>query len=511
MNILWRTFNGNMPKELIPLYETLQSELNYVLSNEQIRHKILHDVDYTKHRGDVLSQYINLFGEVKERPNWNKVPSKGWYFRMLLENVRRTYESLQEKYTIYTCLKENDFNLNDLLYDKLRSKRIYTSSGNIRNIIKQAKNGSIPTLPRTQTFVMDYSISVENNCLKLDNQTFKLRFGLGTNEEDYLIYHIDLPTSLRLNLTGKCAKPRFYKNKFGKYVADLAYEVKADQSIELDKNVLGVDLGIIKLYSATVLYKDGSVGQEYVQSKALTKIQDRLEKLYSERKSIYDKQERSKGYQSSIDKFKRRTKQLEGINLKITKIKDYAAKLIANEIVELAKANSCDTIAMENLHWLDSTAGKWNHSAIQDRVKEIAELYGIKLERVNCANSSSTHPITGEVGVIFDRRVRFKNGVLLDRDHIASVNIANRVKRSHTTPKKITKSTRTPVKFKRTKSYKEVLADMKSYVDLKKNRADTEVVVFAMRNEFNSPHFGLVDQTESSSLLQKGLLKQYRL
>lgn len=166
---------------------------------------------------------------------------------------------------------------------------------------------------------------------------------------------------------------------------------------------------------------------------------------------------------------------------------------------------------MEDLHWLDSVGGKWNHSMIQGRVKEIAELSGIKLELVNCANSSKTHPVTGEVGKVSNRTVRFKNDVLLDRDHIASVNIANRVKRSHLTPNKITKSTKTPRKFKRTRSHKQVLADMKAYLEAKQNRADTEIVVFAMRSDAKSPHFDLISQTKSSSLLQKGLLRQYRL
>ena len=511
MKAVWRTFKGRMPEELIPLYDTLQSELNYVLSNDVIRHKILHEVDYSKHKGDILTQYTHLFGEVKNRPVWDKVPTKAWYFRMLLENVRRTYESLQEKYTIYICLKENNFNIDDQLYAKLHQKKIYTSAGNLRNIIKQAKNGSVPTLPRSQTFVMDYSISEKQNCLKLDNQTFKLRVGLSTKEEDYLIYHVDLPSSLRLNLTGKCAKPRFYKNKNGAYCADLVYEVAVDQSNSLDKNVLGVDLGQIKLYSASVLHKDGSVGLENIQSKLLTRVQDKLKKLYSERSFLYDKQERSKGYQSAEDKFTSRIEHIDGISSKITRIKEYASKLIANELVELAKANSCDTIAMENLHWLDSIGGKWDHSMIQGRVKEVAELSGIKLELVNCAKSSSTHPVTGEVGKMSNRTVRFKNGVLLDRDHIASINIANRVKRSHLTPKKITKSTKTPKKFKRIKSHKDVLADMKAYLEAKKNRAGTEIVVFAMRNDSVSPRFDLISQTESSSLLQKGMLRQYRL
>lgn len=504
MKTIWRTYKGKMPEQLVPLYEILQEELNYVLSNNDIRNKILHEVDYSKHKGDILTQYAKLFGNaLQDRPNWDNIANKAWYFRMLAENVRRTYESLQEKYTIYTCLKENNFNIDDQLYATLRSKKIYASAGNFRNIIRQAKNGSVPALPRCQKFVMDYSVSAKQNCLKLDNKTFKLRVGLGTSDEDYVIYHIDLPSSLRLNLTSNCAKPRFYKNNQGNYVADLVYEVKVESN-NLDKNVLGVDLGKIKLYSASVLYQDGSVGPENIQSRSLSRMQDKLEKLYSERSFIYCKQERSRGYTSANSKFNSRITHLEGINSKITRIKDHAAKLIANELVELAKANSCDTIVMENLHWLDSTGGKWNHAMIQAKVKEIAELYGIKLELVNCAKSSSTHPVTGEVGKTSNRTVKFSDGSTLDRDHLASVNIATRVKRSHLTPNKINKSTKTPRKFKRTRSHKEVLADMKAYIEAKKNRADTEIVVFAMRSDSVSPHFDVISQTESSSLLQKG-------
>lgn len=55
MRSVWRTYKGKMPKDLIPLYDTLQEELNYVLSNEVIRHKILHEVDYSKQKWNVLT------------------------------------------------------------------------------------------------------------------------------------------------------------------------------------------------------------------------------------------------------------------------------------------------------------------------------------------------------------------------------------------------------------------------------------------------------------------------
>ena len=516
MKTVWRTYKGKMPERLVSLYEILQEELNYVLSNKDIRNKILYQVDYSKHKGDVLTQYTNLFGYVRQRPNWDNVPVKSWYFRMLLENVRRTYESLKEKHEIYICLKENGFTIDDQLYAKFRSKKIYASSGNLRNIIRQSKNGSVPTLPMHQKFVMDYSISNEINCLKLDNQTFKFRVGPGTSDEDYLIYHVDLPSSLRINLTARCAKPKFYLNRKGRYLADLAYEVRTESHEETgheetENNVLGVDLGEKKLYSATVLYEDGTTSQEYIQSKQLTRSHEKLNRLKKEKARLKKKQERSKDYSSSEDKFERRVNHLEGICAKIIRIKEHEARLVGYELTELAKKHFCKTIAVENLHWLDSQSGKWNHSDIQTKVKETAELYGIKVEEVNCSKTSSTHPVTGEIGECSGRIVKFSDGTSLDRDHIASVNIANRAKHSHKAPKRIFKSTKTPTKFKATRSRKEILADMKAFVEAKKNKAGTEIVVFAMRNDSTSPHFGLIDQARSLSLLQKDLHMQCRL
>lgn len=54
--------------------------------------------------------------------------------------------------------------------------------------------------------------------------------------------------------------------------------------------------------------------------------------------------------------------------------------------------------------------GKWNYSDCQSRLFEIAELYGIRVERVNAVNSSTTHPITNEQGKISNRLVKFSDG-----------------------------------------------------------------------------------------------------
>jgi hypothetical protein len=50
--VQWKSFNINMPLELIPIYDFLQNELNFILSNDKTR-AILDKIDLSKHRGDV--------------------------------------------------------------------------------------------------------------------------------------------------------------------------------------------------------------------------------------------------------------------------------------------------------------------------------------------------------------------------------------------------------------------------------------------------------------------------
>ena len=48
----WKSFNISMPNELIPIYDFLQGELNFILSNNETR-TILNKIDLSKHRGNV--------------------------------------------------------------------------------------------------------------------------------------------------------------------------------------------------------------------------------------------------------------------------------------------------------------------------------------------------------------------------------------------------------------------------------------------------------------------------
>ena len=78
------------------------------------------------------------------------------------------------------------------------------------------------------------------------------------------------------------------------------------------------------------------------------------------------------------------------------------------------------------MKWVKNKAGKWNFSATQKCIEEVAELYNIKVVKVSAKNSSKENPVTGEIGKVNDREVRFISGVVIDRDQLAGLNLALR-------------------------------------------------------------------------------------
>ena len=53
----WKSFNIDMPKELIPIYDFLQLELNYILTNYKSE---LNKVNLNQHKGNVAVSYTHL-------------------------------------------------------------------------------------------------------------------------------------------------------------------------------------------------------------------------------------------------------------------------------------------------------------------------------------------------------------------------------------------------------------------------------------------------------------------
>ena len=111
--VTWKSFNINMPSELTPIYDFLQNELNFILSNDETR-AVLDNIDLSKLRGDVWRDLRDVLKfRIKDWPLHNKT----WHSYILFENIRREIKSKQEAIIIWNELVKNDFNINETLFD----------------------------------------------------------------------------------------------------------------------------------------------------------------------------------------------------------------------------------------------------------------------------------------------------------------------------------------------------------------------------------------------------------
>ena len=105
---------------------------------------------------------------------------------------------------------------------------------------------------------------------------------------------------------------------------------------------------------------------------------------------------------------------IEGISKKITQIKDAINSEISAEVVELCKKHNCSSLFMEDLSWLGSIGGKWNHSEQQSAIIKACSQESIEVYKVNAKNTSTAHPLTSEIGRLIGRDIIWSNGDIMD-------------------------------------------------------------------------------------------------
>ena len=433
--VQWKSFNVNMPDELKPIYDFLQNELNFILLNDETR-AILDNIDLSKHRGNIWRDLRdNLKFRIKDWPLHNKT----WHSYILFENIRRELQSKQEAIIIWNELIKNGFNINEALFDSLHKLNIWPTRSRISNI---KQSNSMPELTRNATFNLDYTIS--------EKQIFRMKTKniceIKVSKKDWIDYEIVFPSSIDSRFTGNIAKPRFIKRKRdNQYIGICSYEYEIGD-YELEDKILGIDIGKIKLFSSVVMNRNGEFSDEIINTKRSQETEYKINRLYENKQILFDK---IKSYENlrltNQPKYETWKNLYSSISNKIINTKDYQAKLLSSEIVKLALEKKCKTIHIENLSWLNSQGGKWNHSQVHSKIIEKAAMYGIKVKKVSAFNTSKEHPITKEVGTIQDRIVEFTTGKI-DRDLLAAINISLR-----STNIKIKKSLPKKAKTKRVK------------------------------------------------------------
>ena len=432
-DIVFRMYKTKGPDLLLPLYNILQGELNRILSTPtyvealskiEFKYKDENGEEQSKLNGMLWSEIHEIIGDSLK----GKVPD-AWYIRILYHNIISLLKSRQEQIKIYEILKSNQYKIDSTLRDKLTEEKLYPTNSYLEIL---ANSKDMPALPKRKTFILDFSVS--------DKQMF--RVGKNSNvyeikicsrkeikdnnlETGWLSFEMYLPTYIRESFTGKTAKPQFYwdHNK-EEFVCAIPCEIKKLPNEY--ENVMGVDLGKIKVYSATVIRKDGSVSDEYIPTEELQNLVDKLKRMNQHINSVYEKKKRSYKYGNFTKRQDRRELDYKRSRNKRTKLQFAIARLVAVEVVNIAIKEQCKEIHLENLSWAKSSGGKWNFAQVQACIEDVAELFSIKVVKVSAKNSSKTNPVTLEIGKVSNRDVIFKNGQKVDRDQLAGLNLALR-------------------------------------------------------------------------------------
>ena len=432
-DIVFRMYKTKGPDLLLPLYNILQGELNRILSiptyvealsKIELKYKTENGKEQSKLNGMLWREIHEIIGDSLK----DKVPD-AWYIRILYHNIISLLKSRQEQIKIYEILKSNQYKIDSTLRDKLAQEKLYPANAYLEIL---ANSKAMPALPKRKTFILDFSVS--------DKQMF--RVGKNSNvyeikihskkevkaynlETGWLSFEMYLPTYIREGFTGKTAKPQFYwdYNK-DEFVCAIPCEIKKLPNEY--ENVMGVDLGKIKVYSATVVRKDGNISDEYVPTEELQNLVDKLKRMNQHINSVYEKRKRSSKYGNFTERQARRKLDYKRSRNKRTKLQFAIARLVAVEVVNIAIKEQCKEIHLENLSWIKNSGGKWNFAQVQACIEDVAELFSIKVVKVSAKNSSKTNPVTLEIGKVSNRDVIFKNGQKVDRDQLAGLNLALR-------------------------------------------------------------------------------------
>lgn len=419
-NKIYRAYEIEFPKELKPTYDFLQGKLLEILTNTQYydlfnNFPIYDDDGKLIHKGVFWQISRSLFPE-NYFDTWN-LGGNAWYFRMILDTIWRALISLDSKRKLYDILKQHEFKLTKALREELCRKKLYPANKELKNLIAYR---AYPNLSKDLTFIMDFSVSSPSTLKTVAENHYQLR----VDKDTWCDCRVLIPLSLCLELTGKLAKPSFRRKASGRYHGMCSYEVKP-VDMGLEDNILGVDLGFVKLFSAVVLKPNNSLSREFNNSERLQGLYDKLTRVYTAKRHLYNRIRKSKATTRHIyTKNIRRCVELENIKTKIRNIKKTLMEELAAETISLALREKCNIIKVEDLGVMQNITGKWNYGCYHKKLKDLAELYGINIVKVSPANTSKKHPVTKEIGVLKGRNIVFLDGKKYDRDYIAAINIA---------------------------------------------------------------------------------------
>lgn len=265
-----------------------------------------------------------------------------------------------------------------------------------------------------------------------DNNYLFFKINLPNRENVELKFKI--PTGKRFHKIKKICKPIVYLNdinNLNELIFNFAVEVEiVIQDKQLNQNILGIDLGKVEPFVASLISSDDSsnIHSPFFANKKINQLAKQIDNLYDLFGKIVAKEEIciKCNQKRKADVLAHESKL---ILAKIQKLKHEQATQIAVNINQIANRYNA-IIAFENLTWLEHKGGKWNHSEIQSKTEYLSTNKVVKVSPAytsqNCSYCFKHNNIKNKVS--YDSQTRKTKcqhcKQILDRDVNASRNIA---------------------------------------------------------------------------------------
>ncbi len=318
-------------------------------------------------------------------------------------------------------------------WKKVKENRIRISPNEARNILAWHKKGT-PREEKLALVPLDYS-ATDSSMVKQEIKGDKVSIELKcVRKEPFKITYQIPPHLVAKHHVTKVSKPVL---TIDNNELHLRYAVYTEIPPKPGENILGVDLGKIKPFSATAINNDGYYSQELMCSKELARIKTKIDRIQNHKNNVYIKIGRIQKLEPTR-KLEVLETEYSRLKNKTTILKEHLAWLTARDITSHAISNNCGTIRVEDLSWLGSKGGKWQHSETQQKLEHVATCNGITVEKVDSYNTSWEFPEEYETNPAlkanYDSKTRMltspKTGEKMDKDRAAGVTIACRPRKS---------------------------------------------------------------------------------
>lgn len=426
-------------KELYNAAKQAQNILNnaYIAIVEKYDDKIYELIKQGYKQGKFRDEVTRLVG--KPYKTWNLKGAKSRYWRMLISHIYQQYSSRYQRKQIIQVIKNGNYTepCSDLRQD-LTSQKLYPKDTELINVFKFLEKGKEQEFTITQV-PLDYTTGDDSNVYQeINSDKVIARFSLDRNQWFEIIYQI--PSSIDQVIT-KITKPSFYFNDNDELI--LKYAVETVVPVSQGENILGVDLGKIKKFSAASLSQNGVYSRELLPGKELEHNSLKEKNLLRNKESNYAKKERIASLlkdqetpdNTLVSKYEVLDNEYHSIRGKLSRVKEHSSWLTARDTTSHAVSEECSRIHLEKLSWVssDDNQGKWDYAVTQERIKHKSGKFGITTEHVNAAYTSWEYPEPYDENpaplAVYDEKTRELvnvNGDRIDKDYAGAIAVAAR-------------------------------------------------------------------------------------